>query len=168
MNKMTILTLSLLSLTCFSPQLAKSEIVEESNSSNHLKQYLADIGPTKTIKEGKFQNGEHETKGMARLLQGDNGRYYIEFDRKFATDKGPDLFVVLHRSSDVLGSSSSPNYPLKKAEYYTVSPLLNFKGKQRYILPGDFNPSQYQSVAIWCRQFNATFGAAYLEKVSRQ
>lgn len=168
MKNLSILTLSLLSLTCFSPQLAKSEIIAESNSSNHLKQYLSDIGPTKTIKEGKFQSGEHETKGMAHLLQGDNGRYYIEFDRKFATDKGPDLFVVLHRSSDVLGSSQPPNYPLEKAEYYTVSPLLKVKGKQRYILPGDFNPSQYQSVAIWCRQFNATFGAASLETVSQR
>ena len=168
MNKITILTLSLLSLTCLFPQLSKSEIIAQSNSRNHLKQYLTDIGPTKTIKEGKFQNGEHETKGIARLLQGDNGRYYIEFDEKFATDKGPDLFVVLHRSSDVLGSSQPPNYPLEKADYYTVSPLLEFKGKQRYILPGDFNPSQYQSVAIWCRQFNATFGAASLESVSRQ
>jgi hypothetical protein len=164
MKNLSILTLSLLSLTFLPSQLVKSEPITNENTT-YLKQYLSDIGPTKTIREGKFVNGEHKIKGMARLIQAENGRYYLEFDRKFATDKGPDLFVVLHRSEDVLGSSSAPNYSLEKADYYTVSPLLELKGKQRYILPGDFDPSEFNSVAIWCRQMNVTFGAASLTNV---
>lgn len=166
MKKISILALSLLTLTFLPVQFAKSEPTK-TDEINHSKQYLMDIGDTKTIREGKFESGEHKTKGKARLIQAQNGRYYIEFDSKFATDKGPDLFVVLHKSEDVLGSSTAPNYSLEKSEYYTVSPLLEFKGKQRYILPGDFDPSEYQSVAVWCRQFNTTFGSAYLEPVSR-
>lgn len=166
MKNLSILTIFLFTLTFLPSQLAKSEPRENSNVT-HLKQYLEDIGATKIIKEGKFQSGEHETKGMAHLVQGENGRYYLEFDEKFSTDKGPDLFVILHRSDDVLGSSSPPNYPLEEVDYYMVSPLLEIKGKQRYILPGDFDLSEYQSVAIWCRQFNATFGAASLDTVPR-
>lgn len=167
MKNLSILTLCLLSFTAFTPQFVKSETINHENQ-NYQKQYLSDIGYTKTIKEGKFESGEHKTKGTARILQADNGRYYIQFDSNFATDKGPDLFVILHLSDDVLGSSSAPNYPLEKAEYYTVSPLLEHKGKQRYILPGDFDPSQYQSIAVWDRQSNATFGAASLKDVGEK
>ena len=167
MKNLSILSLFLLGLTFVPSQLVESKPVENHSNISHLKQYLEDIGPTKTIKEGEFKSGEHETKGIVRLVQAESGRYYLEFDNSFATDKGPDLFVVLHRDDDVLASSSSPNYPLEKEDYYMVSPLLEIKGKQRYILPGNFDFSDYPSIAIWCRQFNATFGAAYLEPISR-
>ena len=167
MKNLSILTLCLLSFTAFTPQFVKSETINH-ESQNYQKQYLSDIGATKTIQEGNFQNGEHKTKGTARILQDENGRYYIQFDSNFTTEKGPDLFVILHRSDDILGSSTPPNYPLEKSEYYIVSPLMEEKGKQRYILPGDFDPSQYQSIAVWCRQFNATFGAASLKDVTKR
>lgn len=132
-------------------------------SSMSQEKWLPDGGPTEKIKSGKFESGEHKTSGKAYLVKAKNGRYYIEFSENFKTDKGPDLFVVLHRSKDVIKNSEAPNHSLVKGEYIMISPLTSTKGFQRFILPSDFDVDAFQSVAIWCREFNATFGAANLE-----
>jgi Electron transfer DM13 len=44
-----------------------------------------------------------------------------------------------------------------------LAPLTNFTGAQRYPIPDDLNLAEFKSAAIWCRQFNATFGAAALK-----
>ncbi|MGG6263673.1 DM13 domain-containing protein [Leptolyngbya sp. AN03gr2] len=38
-----------------------------------------------------------------------------------------------------------------------------FNGAQTYEIPADVNLNDYKSAAIWCRRFNATFGAATLK-----
>ena len=73
---------------------------------------------------------------------------------------GPDLVVVLHRSNNVLGSTKPPSYPLKEGEYIVLAPLQKFNGTQSYAIPSNVNLKDFQSAVIWCRKFNATFGAA--------
>lgn len=109
------------------------------------------------LREGRFDSLEKRTKGNVRLVRGDNGRLYIDFDRNFRTESGSDVFVILARSADL------KNDPGNSALYYTVSPLLRREGEQRYILPGDFTPDDYASVAIWSRQDKLLFGAATLK-----
>jgi hypothetical protein len=111
---------------------------------------------------GTFVSAEHPTTGTIRTLE-ENGRRYLEFEADFETDPGPDLVVVLHRAGDVLATTSGPDYPLQEGDYVELGALQMTQGTQRYAIPTSLNPADYGSVAVWCRRFNATFGAASLQ-----
>jgi hypothetical protein len=113
---------------------------------------------------GTFVSGEHPTKGSVRLVS-ENGKQFLELDQSFTTsEQGPDLHVILHRSDNVIGSTKPPAYPIKEQDYVILGRLQKFKGNQRYPIPGNINLDDYKSAAIWCRMFNATFGAAKLSR----
>ncbi len=112
------------------------------------------------LKSGTFVTGEHDTVGNARIYR-ENGKNYLELAENFKTSNlGPDLYVILHRSNNVLASTSPPAYPLKAADYVIVSRLQKYSGSQRYLIPENIKLENYQSAVIWCRLFNATFGTA--------
>lgn len=113
------------------------------------------------IAQGSFVAGEHPTQGTAQIIE-ENGQRYIEFTEDFRTDSGPDLFVILHRSNDVIGTTNPPAHGIQEGDYVTIEPLQQVSGAQRYLIPDTVNVADFQSIAIWCRQFNATFGAASL------
>ena len=145
--------------TAISPTL-KAEVISNSSTQGFN---LSTKATTKTIiKSGTFVNGKSPTVGKAKIVE-ENGTRYIEFDDAFQTDSGPDLFVVLHRSADVIGSGQAPAFGIKEGEYVKLAPLQTTTGKQRYIIPASIDLEDYNSVAIWCRRFNATFGAASLD-----
>lgn len=108
-----------------------------------------------TKKSGKFQDGEHPTTGNISVVN-ENGKRYIDFDQSFKTSSGPDVFVILHRNSKV------PVYGVKEKDYVKLAPLQKTKGTQRYAIPENVQLADFSSVAVWCRQFNATFGFAPL------
>ncbi|QIR36538.1 DM13 domain-containing protein [Tolypothrix sp. PCC 7910] len=113
-------------------------------------------------KYGAFTSGEHTTQGIAHITT-KNGKSILELDKSFKTStSGPDLVVLLHRSDNVLGSTQPPSYPLKKDDYVIIAPLQKYSGAQSYEIPKNINLADYKSAAIWCRKFNATFGAARL------
>jgi hypothetical protein len=72
------------------------------------------------------------------------------------------LVVILHRSDNVIGSTKPPSYSLKKGDYVVLGRLQKFSGAQSYAIPKNINLADYKSAVIWCRKFNATFGAAKL------
>lgn len=114
------------------------------------------------VKSGTFVSGEHPTQGTVRLVT-KNGKSSLELDRTFKTsDMGPDLVVILHKSDNVIGSTKPPAYPLKEGDYTILAPLKKFSGAQSYAIPEGVNLANYKSAVIWCRKFNATFGAAKL------
>ncbi len=117
----------------------------------------AGMGPglAQARRQGMFVKAEHPTQGTAKIVS-DRGKTFIEFDQKFKTDAGPDLVVILYRRESV------PIGGLKAADYVTLGKLQKTQGQQRYAVPASVDVSQYQSVAVWCRQFNATFGFAKL------
>ncbi|CAN1212542.1 DM13 domain-containing protein [Tumidithrix helvetica PCC 7403] len=111
---------------------------------------------------GSFVSAEHTTIGKASIVQ-ENETYFIELDEGFKTsENGPDLFVILHRSPNILKISQPPDYAIAESDYTIIAPLKSFNGKQRYEIPKNVQPDSYKSVAIWCRKFNATFGFAPL------
>jgi hypothetical protein len=113
-------------------------------------------------RSGTFISGEHQTQGTVRLIT-QNNQAVIELGQDFATSElGPDLVVILHRSEDVIGSTTPPAYPINEGDYVVLAPLQQFKGAQSYPIPDTINLADYRSVGIWCRKFNATFGAAAL------
>ncbi|TFI53609.1 electron transfer protein with DM13 domain protein [Mastigocladus laminosus UU774] len=113
-------------------------------------------------KSGNFVSGEHTTQGTARITT-KNGKSFLELDQSFKTSNmGPELVVILHRSDNVIGSTKPPSYSLKKGDYVILGRLQKFSGGQSYVIPDNINLAEYKSAVIWCRKFNATFGAAKL------
>ncbi len=114
------------------------------------------------MKSGSFLSGEHTTQGTVSIRTKE-GKSFLELEQSFKTsESGPDLVVILHRSDNVIGSTKPPAYPLKKGDYLIIAPLRKYSGAQTYSIPNNINLADYKSVAIWCRKFNATFGAARL------
>ncbi|MGC9524019.1 MAG: DM13 domain-containing protein [Limnospira sp.] len=114
------------------------------------------------MRSGTFVSGEHPTRGSVQVVE-EGGRQYLEFADNFGTNEGPDLFVILHRSDDVIGTTQAPVHSINEGDYVLVEPLKVANGAQRYAVPAGIDVDDYGSVAIWCRQFNATFGAASLK-----
>ena len=103
---------------------------------------------------GSFVGVDHPTQGRVNIVE-ENGIKYLEIDQNFKTDRGPDLKIILHNSAKV-------DAKVKSGEYVSLGKLKAFNGSQRYQLPQDLNLDDYQSVAIWCEQYNVTFGYATL------
>ena len=115
------------------------------------------------VKSGMFVAGEHPTTGTVQIVT-ENNQQFVQLGADFKTSEmGPDLVVILHRAANVLGTTRPPAYPLAEGTYVVLAPLQQFQGAQRYPIPANVNPADYASAAIWCRKFNATFGAATLQ-----
>jgi Electron transfer DM13 len=112
--------------------------------------------PNVMAAKGKFVKAEHPTQGMAKLVSS-NGASFIEFDSAFKTETGPDLHVILYRTTQ------PPIGGLKEADYVNLGKLQKISGTQRYMIPKSANLANYSSVAVWCQKFNATFGYAALK-----
>jgi hypothetical protein len=113
------------------------------------------------LKSGTFVSGEHPTQGTAQIVT-ENGQRFLEFGNDFRTNSGPDLTVILHRSADVIGSTTPPAYAIREGDYVVLAELQRVQGTQRYAIPASVNLNEFNSAAVWCRRFNATFGAASL------
>ncbi len=81
-----------------------------------------------------------------RLANGEHRLTLTGFD----TDNGPDLRVYL--GPEASGDSVDGAMDLK-----------GNRGDQEYVLPADFNPTDFGQVIIWCRAFSVSFGAATLQ-----
>ena len=99
---------------------------------------------------------QQETTGQVKLLK-ENGKRYLVFDSDFSTPNGPDVFVILHRNKTITNN-------IKEKNYINIARLEKFSGGQRYLIPNDVNLDDYQSIGIWCREFNVTFAFAALNK----
>lgn len=140
-----------------------TSVVSPSPSVDSVSQATPAAPAASVVKAGTFVAGEHPTSGTVQIVT-QNGEQFIELGEDFSTfEMGPDLVVILHREADVLGSTRPPAYALTEGSYVVLAPLQQFQGAQRYAIPASVNVSDYASAAIWCRKFNATFGAATLQ-----
>ncbi len=108
----------------------------------------AEVGSTSTL-----VSDAKTTAGSVQIVE-ENGKRYLELGDNFTTGRGPDVFVLLHRQSTPSSYDSS--------EFVNLGRIQRFNGSQRYEIPADVNLSEYQSVVIWCRAFNVTFGHGQL------
>ena len=114
------------------------------------------IAEAQSLANGDFVAVEHPTQGQASIVKEGNN-FYLKLNSDFQTDRGPDLKVILHRSETV-------NLKVEEGDYVNLGALQQFSGNQLYEIPENIDLSEYNSVAIWCEQFNATFGYAPLTK----
>lgn len=146
------------------PESVATSTKSESSQSNQTES-VATSTKSDSKRTGNFISGEHTTTGVASIVQ-ENGTYFIELDQTFKTSSsGPDLFVILHRSPDILKITKPPAFGIAEGDFVTIAPLKSFNGKQRYEIPKNIQPDSFKSVLVWCRQYNATFGFAPLSKI---
>ena len=94
----------------------------------------------------------NNTEGTFKVVE-ENGKQYIELSDDFAVSQGPDLKVILHKDPSVESS-------IAEEDYINIAPLASFAGGQKYEVPDGIDVAEYASVAIWCEEFNVTFGYA--------
>jgi hypothetical protein len=132
------------------PAVANINYNFDSTSSQNTSELLL----AEAVKGGNFTSVEHPTQGKVSIVE-ENGTRYLELSSDFQTDEGPDLKVILHNANSV-------DLKVKEGDYLSLGALQQFNGTQRYAIPDDVDLEEYKSVAIWCQQFNATFGYAPL------
>ncbi len=112
------------------------------------------------IATGTFVAGEAPTTGTARIVT-EGGHRYLELDTAFSTSNmGPDLHVLLD------STEKPPQTYSNLGGAVNLGSLHDFSGAQRYPIPDAINIADYDSVVIWCRMANATFGYAPLSPTS--
>ena len=106
---------------------------------------------------GSFQGADsgHQVSGTVEVYEAD-GTTYIEIDEDFETTPGPDLVVILYAESEVPRA-------IDEEDYVTIAELKEFPIGEAIALDEEIEAGDYDSVAIWCRAFNVTFGFASLE-----
>ena len=106
---------------------------------------------------GQFVTVEQSkaTTGTASIVT-ENGQTYLVFDSAFSTANGPDVQVVLYAD----GAEVPVN--IEGSNYTVVGNLQSFEGGQRYLIAASIDVDDYTAVAIWCREFDVTFGYAPL------
>ncbi len=99
---------------------------------------------------GVFMDGEknYETSGNIQTIRAEDG-VYLRFE-DFQTTNGPDLFVYLIQPG------------METTEGISLGSLKGNTGNQNYLVPEDVELTQYTTVVIWCRAFDATFGTGEL------
>ncbi|WP_420640786.1 DM13 domain-containing protein [Candidatus Leptofilum sp.] len=95
----------------------------------------------------------HEGEGTAVIFQ--QGEQRVLRLEDFRVTNGPDLHVILSKSTDPLGSGIGE-------DYLDLGQLKGNVGNQNYELPADLDLSEYQSVVIYCMPFHVLFSAASL------
>ena len=113
------------------------------------------IAEATVLATGSFVNADKSASGTAKIINKD-GKRYVKLASDFTTVSGPALKVILH-NSDVVGSN------IPESSYISVGILQETSGEQLYEIPANVDLSDYKSVAIWCEEFNVTFGYATLQ-----
>lgn len=111
------------------------------------------------IASGRFRGASrHQATGTAQLVKTSDGGYAVSFSN-FASDPGPDIFIILSTAEDPRSSGD-----IKKSRYIALGRRQGETGGQSYTLPFTVDPDKFRSVGIWCRQYSILFGAAPLRR----
>jgi hypothetical protein len=115
-------------------------------------------GPA-VVRQGEFISHEHATSGLARMIMNPDGSHVLELVG-LDTSNGPDLRVWL---SDQPTRSGVDGWRVfDDGKWLELGRLRGNRGDQAYAIPAGTNLDQFKSVAIWCKRFAVSFGAAGL------
>jgi len=116
---------------------------------------MMDVANPKELATGTFVTVAHEGTGDVRVISLGQGSDTIVRLENLDVLNGPDLRVVLSKSSDVEKAGHL-------GEYIELGALKGNKGNQNYVVPSDVNVNDYHSVIIYCKAFRVVFNSANL------
>ena len=109
------------------------------------------------VAQGNFRSLEHETSGVAKIVQIDRGHRVLRFEG-LSTSNGPDLRVYLSEIPE------SDDWHAYGERFVDLGALKGNLGNQNYAIPADVDLARYRSAVIWCRRFTVGFGVAGLSQ----
>jgi hypothetical protein len=112
--------------------------------------------PPVVLAEGQFVSQEHETTGVARVVELPDGSRFVRLEG-FATSDGPDLHVWI---TDQTAGGQWGKYD--DGRYLALGELKATDGNENYAVPPEADLTGLTSVVIWCDRFNVAFGSAPL------
>lgn len=118
-------------------------------------------GPV-VVRQGAFVTHEHETTGTARIIRNADGSHRLELVA-LDTSNGPDLRVWL--SDQPVKEGVAGWRVFDDGQWLELGRLKGNKGDQAYAIPAGTDLDALDSVAIWCKRFSVSFGAAALRPV---
>ncbi len=130
--------------------------IESSLVEIHRSDVTSTIKAAAKNRRGNFRRVDHPTTGSVSVVT-ESGDPHLLLSGDFSTDSGPALEIILYTGSRVPRKVETAG-----GRYYRLAKLRKVRGSDRYALPKNLNLSQYNSVAIWCEQFDVTFGYAPL------
>ena len=104
---------------------------------------------------GSFVTVAHEGTGSVQVINLGNKHGTIVRLEDVDVLNGPDLRVLLSKSSDVEKAGHL-------GDYVQLGKLKGNKGNQNYLVPVDVNIQEYHSVVIYCAPFKVVFNSANL------
>jgi Electron transfer DM13 len=108
------------------------------------------------LADGAFVSQEHETSGLAKVIQLPDGSRVLRLEN-FSTSDGPDVHVWLAEQVAGAGLNSYDD-----GRYIKLGKIKATSGNQNYPIPPDASLAGLRSVVIWCDRFNVAFGSAPL------
>ena len=79
----------------------------------------------------------------------------LRLEPDFEVGPGPKFHVYLVPEAEV-----TPDTEVEATMFVDLGRLKAFTGSQNYAIPAGVSPSDYQSVVIWCEQFNVLISPA--------
>jgi Electron transfer DM13 len=114
-------------------------------------------------RRGEFVSHEHDTGGVARVILHPDGSRTLELVG-LDTSNGPDLRVWL--SDQPVRTGVDGWRVFDDGRWVELGRLKGNQGDQRYAIPAGTDLAELDSVAIWCKRFSVSFGAAGLTPVA--
>lgn len=123
-----------------------------------VNEQVADKENKQTVASGQFIHADpsdpiHFGEGGLTVY---NDLLHLEAD--FKVGPGPKYHVYLVPEKDI-----SPDTEVQDTMYVDLGRLKAFEGSQNYPIPNGINLNNYQSVVIWCEQFDVLISPASLE-----
>lgn len=91
---------------------------------------------------------DHETAGLATIERDEAGNYFVVLGDDFKLDGAPDPKVGLGKDGYDEGAK--------------LGHLQKKKGTQKYAIPANLNPEDFNEIWIWCERFSVPLGVAKL------
>jgi hypothetical protein len=115
---------------------------------------VAPLPQDRVLAVGEFEDAEHGTTGVAKILELADGRRFLRLE-DLATSDGPDLHMWL---TDQPSGGEWGSYD--DGRYVRLGKLKANNGNQNYEIPAKADLDGLTSVVIWCDRFNVAFGTA--------
>jgi hypothetical protein len=103
---------------------------------------------------GAFRSLEHETTGVARVVELDDGSRFVRLE-DLDTSDGPDLRIYLTDQPP-----SDDWHVWDDGRYVDLGALKGNLGDSNYRVPDAVNLDAFRTVVIWCRRFTVGFAVA--------